>query len=288
MKPLKIAQVSDFHLTRVTWNPFRLLSKRLVGTVNWLISRKGNFSRKPIDALGEAVRGAEFVLLGGDFTTTALPSEYALAAEFVKGLPAPWIAIPGNHDHYTSKAYWQKRFYRYLANRAGLFEMREDGVEGHELRDGWWVVAMDTARPTWGASARGFFSPKVEKRLVELLGKIPRDASILLFNHYPFFQNDIDSHNLVRGEALQAIVRKDERIRLYLHGHTHRNIIADLQENGLPVILDSGCSADAKRGTWQLLTIDDMGIVVDVYRWENGWVHGRKESIAWKRGSPTV
>ena len=70
------------------------------------------------------------------------------------------------------------------------------------------------------------------------------------------------------------------RVRLYLHGHTHRHILANLQPSGLPVILDSGCCAQ-KNGTWNLLTIDENGIQVDVYKYKT-LSHSRK--IAWTRG----
>jgi len=227
----------------------------------------------------------DLVLMGGDFTTTSLPAEYALGLKFTKMLPAPWLAIPGNHDHYTFRAYRQKHFYKWLTNkrevhhRTGFFNLKEHGVEAHKIAPKWWVVALDTARPTL-TTARGLFSPKQEERLLELLSFIPKDASILLFNHYPFFQNDIYQHNLERGEALEQVVRNDLRIKAYLHGHTHRHIIADLQLSGLPVILDSGCCAD-KNGTWNLLTFDDHGMKVDVYKYKT-LSHSRE--IAWTRG----
>jgi hypothetical protein len=89
---------------------------------------------------------------------------------------------------------------------------------------------------------------------------------------------------LERAKVLKEIVAQDQRIKTYLHGHTHRHIIANLQPSGFPVVLDSGCSAHAQKGSWNLLTIDDAGIQIDVYTPKNGsWDCSRQETFAWTR-----
>lgn len=286
MKPLRIAQISDVHFTKITWNPLRLFSKRFLGNLNWLFKRKNVLVDKPLQALLPLLAELEldWIFLGGDFTTTALPEEYQKAKDFVGALPTPWIAIPGNHDHYTMGAYKQKRFYQSLANRQPTFFCLEThGVEAHQLTSKWWVVALDTSLATNLYSSRGLFSEAQEAFLQTLLALLPKDCSILLFNHYPFFQNDVARHSLDRGEALEALLRKEPRIKAYLHGHSHRHTIADLQASGLPIILDSGSAADQKQGTWNLITIDDEKLQVDVYRWkQTGWTLANTEQIAWR------
>lgn len=288
---MRIAQISDFHFTHLCLNPFRLTPKRLIGTINWLCSRKKIFSKDQVNELPELLASlhVDRILLGGDFTSTSLHEEYQMGADFAGQLPAPWIAIPGNHDHYTQIAWRKKHFYRTFENarkidhRSSFFSLKEHGIEAHKLSDNWWLVALDTARATWTNSARGLFSEVLEERMAELLALLPIDAKILVLNHYPFFQNDIYRHNLARGEALEAVLRKDARIKAYLHGHTHRHILADLQASGLPVVLDSGCAADSHKGSWNLLTIDDEKMQVDVYKYESGWKVGRTEIIPWTR-----
>ena len=293
MKPIRIAHLSDFHLTDLTLNPLRLLSKRLIGTLNWVFTRRKTFSKKQVSDLVPLLKSLDLdiILLGGDFTSTSLDSEFRQAKNFVNSLPVPWLAIPGNHDAYTQKAYRQKVFYRYLANdrpiahKTGFFKLAQHGVEAHRLaHTNWWVVALDTARATWTNSARGLFSERLEKNLLEILALIPPEHQIILLNHYPFFQNDLERRNLERGESLKEIIMQDPRIKTYLHGHTHRHIIANLQASGLPVVLDSGCCADQKKGSWNLLIIDDQGIQIDVYIFKNDeWTHSRTEKFAWTR-----
>lgn len=291
MQPLRVAQISDLHFTKMTWNPLNLFSKRILGNLNWLFARKGYFSLEQLEAIPSFLQSLNIdrILLAGDFTTTSLASEFEMAASFAKQLPSPWIAVPGNHDRYTYRACREKYFYRYFANKktidhkADFFNLLEHRVEAHRLAPNWWIVALDTSRATGLYSSTGFFSEKQEMHLKELLSLIPSDHRILLLNHYPFFDNADARHALVRAGALEHIVRNDSRIKAYLHGHTHRHTIADLQPSGLPVVLDSGCSANQEKGSWNILTIDDTSLKVDVYRWNKKWTLSQTEKILWKR-----
>jgi 3',5'-cyclic AMP phosphodiesterase CpdA len=280
MKPLKIAQLSDFHFTRVTWNPLRLFSKRIVGQLNWLFCRKKNFSEERINALPPLLNnlGVDQVLLGGDFTSTSLQSEFEAAKKFAERLDVPWIAIPGNHDAYTLGSYLTGRYYRYF----GTEGLKKNKVETHPLNSSWVLIALDVAVP--GFASKGKFSSAQETFLKKTLDSIAPKQNIILFNHYPFFNNDFPSRGLKGKERLEAIVARDPRIKLYLHGHTHRHVIANLQPSGLPVVLDGGCVAHGEQGSWNLMTIDDKGIKIDVYRWaKHEWAVARSEEIAWTR-----
>ncbi|MDE3046158.1 MAG: metallophosphoesterase [Verrucomicrobiota bacterium] len=289
MKPLRIAQISDFHVTHLTWNPLRLFSKRILGNLNWVFHRRNRFSEEPLRALIPLLPKLEldWIFLGGDLTTTSLPEEFAKAKAIVNQFPAPCIAVPGNHDHYTYPAYYQKRFYRSFANPTpdSPFRLAEHGVEAHRLNSSYWLVALDTALATNLYSSRGLFSEQQEASLRQLLTSLPPNASILLLNHYPFFQNDVRRHSLKGGEKLEALIRKEPRIKAYLHGHSHRHTIADLQPSGLPLLLDSGSAADQEIGTWNLLTLDDEKIQIDLYRWNGQWRLSSSEQIFWQRKS---
>jgi 3',5'-cyclic AMP phosphodiesterase CpdA len=289
---MRIAQISDFHFTHSTWNPLRLLSKRLLGHVNWLLTRKGHFFEEQLLSLPALFDqlGVDLVLLGGDFSTTALKEEFEKAGKFIRQIRQPWIAIPGNHDHYTWRSYRQKHFYHYFANArkeithpVEFFTLKEQGVEAHKIGPGWWVVALDTALATHPYSSEGLLSEKLEAYLEEVIRLIPANDSILLFNHYPFFQNDAPRRNLRRGDALQRFLERHPRIRLYLHGHTHRQTVADLQVSSLPLVLDSGSCAQGQKGTWHLLDLDAKGCTVSTYQWNQSWQPARTETFAWTR-----
>jgi len=283
---VRLAQISDFHFTQLTWNPLRLFSKRLLGNLNWVLARKKAFSLEHLQALPSFLQtlALDRILLGGDFTTTSLESEFAIASDFVQKMPAPWIAVPGNHDRYTYRACRRGRFYQYFTNSSSAkFSLQTHGVELHPLAHGWHLIALDTARATPFYTSEGLFSTQLEENLQELLSTIPPQDKILLLNHYPFFENDTPHRSLKRGSALEAIIQQDKRIKAYLHGHTHRHTIANLQQSDLPVVLDGGCSAHFATGSWNLLELDDQGVTIDVYRWKNGWVATKQERIAWTR-----
>lgn len=289
---MRIAHISDFHFTHLTWNPFRLLSKRFLGHFNWLLTRKKRFFENQLDPLPDLLDKlkVDLVLLGGDFSTTALKEEFEKGRRFVQKIKQPWIAIPGNHDHYTKWSYRRKHFYRYFPNKrpavthpVEFFTLKDHKIEAHPIGSGWWVIALDTALPTHLYSSEGLFSEKLEAHLNEVLGLIPATDSILLLNHYPFFRNDAPRRNLKRAESLQRILERDPRIRLYLHGHTHRHTVADLQESQLPILLDSGSCAQGRKGAWNLIDMSADGCTISTYRWDHNWTKTRTEEFSWKR-----
>lgn len=231
----------------------------------------------------------DWVLLGGDFTTTALESEFEAAKNFVDQLPCPWLAIPGNHDVYTYASERKKTFYQFLENkgpkseRLGGFSLSADRVEARRLDESYWILLIDVCRATNLYSSRGLFSETMEKKLKDVLPLIPSEDSIIVSCHYPFFGHDAYRRSLKRRECLQSILASDPRIRLFLHGHTHRHTIADLQPSSLPVLLDSGSSAQKKDASWNLIDLKPNGAFVTAYRYDESWKPFLMRDIEWKR-----
>jgi 3',5'-cyclic AMP phosphodiesterase CpdA len=287
---MRIVQISDFHFTHLTANPFRLLSKRFLGHLNWIFLRKNTFFFNRLASLPKIFTdlNVDLVLFGGDFSTTALLKEFETASRFVRKVKQPWLATAGNHDHYTYRSYSQKHFYRYFANRrekiahpVEFFTLKDHGIEAHQLRSGYWLIILDTALATNLYSSAGLFSEKLQSYLTEVLNLIPKTDSILLLNHYPLLQNDIERHCLQRAGHLQKLIEQDRRIKLYLHGHTHRHTIADLQPNNLPLILDSGSCT--QNGSWNLIDLKSNGAAVSTYQWQNGWTQTDTKEFQWTR-----
>jgi 3',5'-cyclic AMP phosphodiesterase CpdA len=285
----RLAQLSDFHFTQLTWNPFRLFPKRWLGQANWLLHRRSLSSPTPLRALPRYLRdlGVDWIVLGGDFTSTALPREFDQVRSFLAALPAPYLAVPGNHDYYTVRSFRTLRYFRAVPSQRDPasettcpLQLAQDGVEAKKIAPQWWMVSIDTSRPTRLFSAQGLFSKKLEERLLEALRLIPATDSIAMLSHYPFLNNGSPKHGLRHAARLEEIVRADRRIRLYLHGHTHRQTVANLQPSGLPVVCDGGfCGA----GAWNLLSLDAEGVEVQSYRWQEGWQIARTQRIAWTR-----
>jgi 3',5'-cyclic AMP phosphodiesterase CpdA len=281
---MRIAHLSDLHFTHLNFHPRHLFSKRLFGMVNWLLFRKAGSDHERLSLLPELFNSLKVdqILIAGDLTSTSFVSEFKAARAFSDQFKQPVLFIPGNHDHYTAGAYQENRFYQFFSNRKPVFgSLPQKRVEAHPLGQWGWCVLLDTAAPSSWAESNGHFSPEIEAALEELLRELPSDAPILLVNHFPFFQNDLPEHRLVRGEALESLLERHPNIRLYLHGHTHRHCIADLTQNGLPLILDSGCPIQKNHATWNLIDLEKDGCTVEAYHWtQNKWDVFRECKVA--------
>lgn len=273
---MRIAQISDLHFTRTSWNPLRLFSKRMLGNLNWLFFRRDRFLGKPLallPALFQELK-VDLILVGGDMTTTALESEFEAAQEFIKEFHCPCFSIPGNHDLYTKRSEKQRRFYRYFPQE----HLQAKRLSTHLLDNGWHLICLDTALATPLYSSQGLFTQELEALLEAELQKIQGPALIL--NHYPFFPSGSTRHGLIRAEKLKALLEKYPKARLYLHGHTHRQIMADLRPSHLPVVLDAGSAA---QGSWHLLELKNDRCHATAYRWGKTWEPVRSEEFIWKR-----
>lgn len=289
---MRIAHISDFHYTHITWNPFRLFSKRFLGNLNWLFIRRKELSEKQADSLVDLLEelNVDYVFFGGDFSTTSLPEEFQKAKAFVSRIKIPWFAIPGNHDRYTKKSCKKKSFYRYFSNPqkkiktpTDFFRLQEHRIETYPLKEGWHLIALDTTLATPLSSSKGLFSEKLEGYLKEVLAILPKKDSVILFNHYPFLKDLTERRSLKRREALEAILKENPQIKLYLHGHTHRQIVADLQNANLPLVLDSGSCTHLKHGSWNLIDIEENGCKVRRYRFDQTWKEQDTQEFSWTR-----
>ena len=287
---LRIAQISDLHFSRLTYGLSQFFSKQWIGNLNLLFSRQKDYVPENLNLLPGLFKdlNVHYVIVCGDVSTTSQRSEFALASHFVQHLAASDaspIVVPGNHDHYTKKAYKQKWFYDFFPSHFSSpikkFNLKDHGVAAKFLENGWWVVTLDTALATSLISSKGYFSPFIEFNLEELLSQIPDKDSVILVNHFPFFQNESPRKALIRGPELQALIRRSPKIKFYLHGHSHRHCIADLRADGLPVILDSGSTAHKDHGTWNLIEIAPKETSVTAYMWQkNKWQPHKQVSIS--------
>jgi len=289
---LRIAQISDLHFSKPSWNPSQFFSKRWIGNLNLLLTRKREYEHQRLLTLPDFFKNAavDHVLITGDLSTTSLEQEFELAADFIKRLKDAGLsvmAIPGNHDQYTKKVYRDSLFYRFFDSALSK-NLKEHKVAVKKLNDNWWVVLLDTALATPLLSSRGLFSLEVEKNLTAALSEIPAGQNVILANHFPFFEGDSDRTTLLRSEHLRAKVKQFPQIKLYLHGHTHRHCIADLQSSGYPIVLDSGSTPHRSKGAINLIELSQEGCNIEVFQWkqkENSllskWEEIRRVNCPW-------
>lgn len=275
---LRLAHLSDLHFSKFTWNPSQFFSKRWLGNLNLLLKRKHTFATDHLTTLFPLLqkRKVDILLITGDLTSTSHAAEFLLAKQFISTLEEKnfkVFLIPGNHDHYTKNAYKQKRFYQffnasYSSSTDPIFSLnlKEDGLAVAYLGSKWWLIGIDTTIATALIFSKGYFSFKLEQALESALREIPIDHKVILMNHFPLFANESERKSLMRREALKTLIERFPKIKLFLHGHTHRHTIADLRSSRLPIILDSGATAQKKEGTWHLIDISTCGCEIEVFK----------------------
>ncbi|MBI2743689.1 MAG: metallophosphoesterase [Chlamydiales bacterium] len=284
---MRIAHISDLHFGKVTLSPLQFFSKRWLGNLNLFFHRKHEYKRELLAPLAGLFKELEvdLVVISGDLTTTSLPEEFEMAVEFIRSLKKEGIevvAIPGNHDHYTKAAYRQRLFYDYFPAKFSdvPLNLKEHGIAVKELKDGWFLIALDTALATSPISSRGNFSCEIENALNETLGRLPPNSSVILVNHFPFFDVDGPRKALMRSSFLRELLMKNPAIKFYLNGHTHRHAIADLRPSGLPIMLDSGSSSHQKHGAWNLIEIQGNSCEIEPFFWKNSaWQPQEKRRV---------
>lgn len=274
----RLAHISDLHFSKLTWNPSQFFSKRWLGNMNLAFARKHTFDPDGLTSLLPVFqeRNIDAVLITGDLTSTSHEKEFALAQEFIETLRKEKLKVftlPGNHDHYTRKAYKKKLFYQFfdasytaLTDPVSSLNLKEDGLTAAYFGHNWWLIALDTALATSLLSSNGYFSAELEHKLEIALNDLPDDHSVILINHFPLFATESQRKSLLRREALKKLIERFPKIKLFLHGHTHRHCIADLRSSNLPIILDSGSTAQKNGATWNLIDITPQGCDIEVFR----------------------
>lgn len=278
-KPLfRLAHISDLHFSNLSWNPCQFFSKRWLGNLNLLLARRHTFDPESLTTLFPVFheREVDAVLITGDLTSTSHEQEFLQAKQFIENLQNEKFnvfTLPGNHDHYTQSAYQHKLFYQFFnatyappSDPVSALSLKENGMTAAYFGHGWWLFALDTALATSLFSSNGYFSSELEKTLETALQELPEDHHVILMNHFPLFANESQRKSLFRKEALKRILERFPKIKLFLHGHTHRHCIADLQSSNLPIVLDSGSAAQKNAGTWNLIDIYKDGCSVEVFK----------------------
>lgn len=281
MKSIRIAHISDLHLSKISLNPKHLFTKRWVGILNLIFSRRKIFCFDQVFKLLDLFKkeNINLVIITGDLSSTSLKDEYLFAKSFIDKLKENNIkvlVIPGNHDIYTKRTDKKKIFYKTFENDREEqdypfknYSLKNDNIEVHPIIDNWYAVLLDTAISTSIISSRGYFSKNLEKKLKTTLKKFSPSDKIILVNHFPFFEHESPRKKLIRSHALRKIIQNNTNIKFYLHGHTHSHIVADLRENHLSIVLDSGCISHKEKGRWNLLNLNQDSCDVDVFQCDN-------------------
>lgn len=162
----------------------------------------------------------DLVVVSGDFTQGARTHEFRQAQAFLARLPAPWIAVPGNHDispyHLVQRFFDPfRRYRRYIAAET------EPVWHDDEIA----VIGLNSARRmamelNW---ANGRFGRSQIARLGERLGSLPRHLFRIVVAHHPLLPPPGAPEMRVAGRAEEMLACcRSLDVGLALAGHLHR------------------------------------------------------------------
>ena len=217
----------------------------------------------------------DLVAVSGDLTQGARHREFAAAAAFLKALPAPVLAVPGNHD----------------VTPYGLVERFTDPWGrwrrhvGPETEPVWTdaqvaVVGLNTARRgglylNW---ARGRVSVGRLARLEAKLAALPPGRFRIVVAHHPFAPPAIaPAARLVGGAAAALAAFARHEVAMVLSGHLHLPDISPARHipGGARLMLVQAATATSWRlrgapNAWHRITVADGVPEVASRVWDAG------------------
>ena len=189
-----------------------------------------------LEALIERTR-PELVVASGDLTHRGRPEQHTAAAEFLRSLGPPVLAIPGNHDiPYTFPA----RFTRTFAEFERHWETTEPLFRSPRL----YVIGLNSVR-AWRHQSGGIRDEQLS-RARGLLTQAPEGALRVVALHHHLIGAPWRSRKKPvsrRSHVLTALV--DSGAELILAGHIHQGAVSERRE-------------------FEVITGDVRGVVVSV------------------------
>jgi 3',5'-cyclic AMP phosphodiesterase CpdA len=216
-----------------------LLSKRILGYVNWHRGRKYVHRREILDLLTRDLleRHPDHIAITGDLVNLGLPEEFVRAAEWLQrlGPPIDVTAIPGNHDAYVrlhpdkSTRLW----YPYMqSNEAGeaLFPTPQTSFPFVRRFGDVAIVALSSAIPTMPFVAAGRIGKAQRQSLASALDVLGRKGlfRVVLIHHPPLRGQGNWRRGLRDADKATEMIKK-YGAELVLHGHNHEQTIHEIE-----------------------------------------------------------
>ena len=255
-----------------------LLSKRILGYVNWHRGRKLVHRREFLDVLTRDLleRKPDHVAVTGDLVNLGLPEEYLRAAHWLHhlGPPSEVTAIPGNHDAYvrmhpdTSTRHWHP----YMeSNEAGeaLYATPEDGFPFVRRIGEIGIVALSSAVPTMPFIAAGRLGTAQLEHLASALDRLGREGLFrVVLIHHPPLPGQVGWARGLRDAKKLREVLKTHGAELVLHGHDHKQSVHKLDTvSGKAIIVGVPSASEAIEGRSPAARYNEYNIA----RAGNGW-----------------
>lgn len=257
----KLAYLTDPHLAPLPRpSPLELANKRILGYLNWQLSRKMFHVRDVLDRITADMldQNPDHIAIGGDLVNLSLRDEFALALDWLQtlGSPEKVSVIPGNHDAYVP-----------MNQNAGLglwrAYMTGDVRQSKKLapvKDGFpWVrrfgkvalIGLSSAVPTLPFFASGKLGRRQREALTRQLKELGASGffRVVMVHHPPLVGlTGGRRRGLTDAKELEAILER-EGAELVLFGHRHfHSLTPHPTDNGDVLHALGGPSASAAHG----------------------------------------
>jgi 3',5'-cyclic AMP phosphodiesterase CpdA len=238
-----IAHLSDPHLGPVPRPQLaHLLSKRLIGYINWQSNRARTHRPEIVTELIDQIHMAkpDHIVVTGDLVNIALPEEIQSARRWLDriGEPERVTVIPGNHDAYVPGALAQtRRHWRDFM----IGDETPDSVVFPFVRNRGpaAIIGVNSARATAPFMATGHLSPRqLEMLRLALRRQYRHDMfRVVLIHHPPAPAVTHRSQRLVEADEFLQVIA-EEGAELVLHGHLHQGclVYVDGKHGKVPVV----------------------------------------------------
>ena len=202
------------------------------------------------------------MIVSGDLTQRARERQFKRARRWLDGLPAPWLAVPGNHDIPLFDLFRRVLFPRHRYRRLitpDLTPLRTlPGVR---------VLGLDSSR----RKTTGLLTPERLEAIAELGAGREEDLRVLV-THHPLMDRQVEGYQ--EALAAAAAARVDVLLAGHQHLSWHRRIT---QDPGLGMLqVQAGTTTSFRRrkkeprNTFNVLRWDGSVLEVELDTWRDG------------------
>lgn len=227
-----------------------------------------------VTPLVEAIHAARphLTVLSGDFVQNGWRGEFEQAREFVRRLPQPWLAVPGNHDMPFVNAL------RRITTGLRLYqEYITPELEPFWTDDEIAVLGITTARRLQFRGGR--IGQDQIRRVQRRLCSVDPWLTRILVSHHPFDLHESYHRRELVGRARVAMGQFAQSVDVLLAGHMHishaGHTAVRYNIQGKSAIFVQAGTATSTRGrgepnAFNRIVIERPRLVVERHQYDNG------------------
>lgn len=241
-----LAHLTDPHIGPLPRPRLReLLSKRVVGWLNWRRNRRRHHRVEILSALiaDLAAQRPDHTAVTGDLVNIALPGEFAATGDWLAALGPPEDVsfIPGNHDAYvrTAMAQWDRHWDAWMKGDREARTDTDPRFPYVRRRGPVALVGLSSAVPTPAFLATGLLGQDQLARLDARLAQLADEGlfRVVMLHHPPYKTPASRAKRLVDAEAFRTVLaRRGAELVLHGHDHVHALVWLDGPSSRIPAV----------------------------------------------------